>query len=71
MAELASDLGKPIVALKAGRSEQAQAAAVSHTASLAGSDVGARALLKDSRTIGCPPEWLIDIDTPEALARHA
>ncbi len=39
-------LGKPIVALKAGKSEQAQAAAISHTASLAGSDAGARALLQ-------------------------
>ncbi len=38
--------GKPIVALKAGRSDQARAAAVSHTASLAGSDAGARALLR-------------------------
>ncbi|MEM7733882.1 MAG: acetate--CoA ligase family protein, partial [Pseudomonadota bacterium] len=45
MAERARVLGKPIVALKAGRSDQAQAAAVSHTASLAGSDAGARALL--------------------------
>lgn len=34
-------------------------------------DTGARALLKDARTIECPPEWLIDIDTPEALARHS
>jgi acyl-CoA synthetase (NDP forming) len=46
MADRARSLGKPIVALKAGRSDQAQAAAVSHTASLAGSDAGARALLK-------------------------
>ncbi|MEM6483218.1 MAG: acetate--CoA ligase family protein, partial [Pseudomonadota bacterium] len=46
MAALARTLGKPIVALKAGKSEQAQAAAVSHTASLAGSDAGARALLR-------------------------
>ena len=38
-------LGKPIVALKAGKSEQARAAAISHTASLSGSDAGARALL--------------------------
>ena len=37
--------GKPIVALKTGRSPQAQAGAVSHTASLAGSDAGGRALL--------------------------
>ncbi len=38
------DLGKPIVALKVGRSDQAQAATVSHTASIAGSDAGSRAL---------------------------
>jgi acyl-CoA synthetase (NDP forming) len=38
--------GKTVVALKAGRSAQAQAAAVSHTASLTGSDAGARALLR-------------------------
>ncbi|SHL32061.1 Acyl-CoA synthetase (NDP forming) [Roseovarius litoreus] len=37
--------GKPIVALKAGRSDHARAAAVSHTASMAGSDAGGRALL--------------------------
>ncbi|WP_172330150.1 acetate--CoA ligase family protein [Mangrovicoccus sp. HB161399] len=40
----AAELGKPVVLLKVGRSEQAQAAAVSHTASLSGSDAGARAL---------------------------
>ncbi|MDK3017052.1 acetate--CoA ligase family protein [Pseudodonghicola flavimaris] len=45
LAQRAADLGKPIVALKVGASEQAQAATVSHTASLAGSDAGARALL--------------------------
>ncbi len=45
LAKTARDLGKPIVALKAGKSEQAQAAAISHTASLAGSDAGAQALL--------------------------
>lgn len=38
--------GIPVVALKVGASEQAQAATVSHTASLAGSDAGARALLE-------------------------
>lgn len=46
LAASARAAGKPIVALKAGRSEQAQKAAVSHTASLAGSDAGARALLR-------------------------
>ena len=45
LAQDAHRLGKPLVALKAGKSEQARAAAVSHTASLAGSDAGARALL--------------------------
>ena len=45
LAAEARRLGKPIVAIKAGRSHQARAAAVSHTASLTGSDTGARALL--------------------------
>lgn len=45
LADRARKLGKPIVALKVGASDQAQAATVSHTASLAGSDAGARALL--------------------------
>ncbi|MFT3688456.1 acetate--CoA ligase family protein [Paenirhodobacter sp.] len=44
LAAHAADLRKPVVVLKVGRSAQAQQAAVSHTASLAGSDVGARAL---------------------------
>jgi acyl-CoA synthetase (NDP forming) len=44
MADTARALGKRIVALKVGASEQAQTATVSHTASLAGSDAGARAL---------------------------
>ncbi len=44
LADLAHRLGKPIVALKVGASDQAQAATISHTASLAGSDAGARAL---------------------------
>jgi acyl-CoA synthetase (NDP forming) len=45
LATKAHDRGVPLVALKVGASEQAQAAAVSHTASLAGSDAGAQALL--------------------------
>ncbi|MEM1431313.1 MAG: acetate--CoA ligase family protein [Pseudomonadota bacterium] len=46
MAGEARALGKPVVALKVGASDQARAAAVSHTASLAGSDAGARALFE-------------------------
>jgi acyl-CoA synthetase (NDP forming) len=45
LAAEAARLGKPVVALKVGRSEQARAATVSHTASVAGSDAGGRALL--------------------------
>ncbi|MGC1494904.1 MAG: acetate--CoA ligase family protein [Sulfitobacter sp.] len=46
LANHAKDLGKSIVAIKVGRSTQARAATVSHTASLAGEDAGADALLK-------------------------
>lgn len=45
LAAKAQDRKIPIIALKVGRSVQAQSAAVSHTASLAGQDVGAQALL--------------------------
>ena len=45
LARTARKLGKPIVALKAGLSDQARTATVSHTASLAGSAAGASALL--------------------------
>ncbi len=45
LARLARKLDKPIVAVKVGKSEQARAATVSHTASLAGQDAGAQALL--------------------------
>ena len=34
-------------------------------------DVGARPLLKNAKKLECPPEWLVDIDTPDALARHS
>lgn len=46
VARKAHALGKAIIALKVGKSEQAQAATISHTASLAGGDAGADALLK-------------------------
>ncbi len=46
LAARARQLKKPIVAMKVGRSEQARAATVSHTASLAGSDAASDAFLK-------------------------
>lgn len=45
LAARARSAGKPIVALKVGKSEQARTATVSHTASVAGGDAGAAALL--------------------------
>ncbi len=44
LSQTARDLGKSVVVLKVGKSDQAQAATISHTASLAGSDAGAQAL---------------------------
>jgi len=46
LAATARELGKPIVVLKVGKSKQAQAATISHTASLAGSAAGATALFR-------------------------
>ncbi|MFN3549470.1 MAG: CoA-binding protein, partial [Mesorhizobium sp.] len=46
LAARSRELKKPIVAMKVGRSEQARAATVSHTASLAGSDAASDAFLK-------------------------
>ena len=45
LARKANDKAVPIVALKVGRSAEAQAATISHTASLAGADAGAQAVL--------------------------
>ncbi len=45
LSKAAKAMGKGIVAIKVGKSEQAQAATISHTASLAGSDAGAQAVL--------------------------
>lgn len=45
LARKAHGKGVPLVALKAGASQEAQRATLSHTASLAGSDAGAAALL--------------------------
>ena len=46
LARRARELNKPIVAMKVGRSAQARAATVSHTASLAGSDAASDAFLQ-------------------------
>jgi acyl-CoA synthetase (NDP forming) len=46
LAARARELKKPVVAMKVGRSEQARAGTVSHTASLAGSDAASDAFLK-------------------------
>lgn len=45
LAVKAAQKGVPLVALKVGRSQAAQSATISHTASLAGGDAGASALL--------------------------
>lgn len=46
LARRANSMGKPIVALKVGKSEQARRAAISHTAAIAGSAAGSSALFK-------------------------
>lgn len=45
LAATARKYGKPVIALKVGKSLQARAATISHTASLAGEDAGAQAFL--------------------------
>ncbi|WP_223422215.1 acetate--CoA ligase family protein [Tateyamaria pelophila] len=57
LAHKAHAKGVPLVALKVGASDQAQSATISHTASLAGSDAGAQALLdrlRIARVAGLP-----------------
>jgi acyl-CoA synthetase (NDP forming) len=51
LADLARRKGKPVVAIKVGKSLEAQSQTVSHTASLAGTDAGSRALF---RRLGIP-----------------
>ncbi|HUS54732.1 MAG TPA: acetate--CoA ligase family protein [Thermohalobaculum sp.] len=60
LAAKARAMRKPIVALKVGRSDQARAGAVSHTASLAGSDAASRAFLTrlNMPTLRSIPEFL-------------
>lgn len=66
LAQASRRLGKPIVALKVGASDQAQAATLSHTASLAGSDAGARALL-DRLGIGQAQSLTVLLETLKLL----
>jgi acyl-CoA synthetase (NDP forming) len=46
IADLAHKLGKPLLALKSGKTEASRSAALSHTASLTGSSIAGKALLK-------------------------
>lgn len=52
--------GKPVIALKVGKSSQARTATVSHTASLAGEDAGAQAFLDrlNIQRVNSLPEFL-------------
>ena len=63
--------GIPLVALKVGKSEHAQAATVSHTASLAGSHAGANALLKRLGIVRVPdiPSFLETLKLLHAVGR--
>jgi acyl-CoA synthetase (NDP forming) len=60
LAAKARAMRKPIVALKVGRSDQARAGTVSHTASLAGTDAASRAFLTrlNMPTLRSIPEFL-------------
>lgn len=60
IAATARKYGKPVVALKVGKSSHARAATVSHTASLAGEDAGAQAFLNrlDIPRVNSLPELL-------------
>ena len=60
MARIADEMGKSVAVLKVGRSETAQAAALTHTAALAGTDAGARALFQRLAfaQLESLPQWL-------------
>ena len=53
LADRALELGKPVIVLKVGRSEQAQAAAIAHSGSLAGEDRATDAALRAAGVIRC------------------
>ena len=69
LAQKAHEKSVPLIALKVGRSEQAQNATVSHTASLAGSDAGAQALL-DRLGIGRVHDLPTFLETLKLLHYH-
>jgi len=68
-AATAKALGKPVVALKAGISEQAQAQTLSHTASLAGNEAGAFAFL-DRLGIATVKSITVFLETLKLLHVH-
>ena len=53
LADRALELGKPVMAVKVGRSPQAQAAAIAHSGSLAGEDRATDAALRAAGVIRC------------------
>jgi acetyl coenzyme A synthetase (ADP forming)-like protein len=60
--EVTRKRGKPILAVKSGRSRQGAAAASSHTGSLAGGDQAASALFRSCGVIRCDTVWeLFDV----------
>lgn len=64
LARTATELGKPIVVAKVGRSKSGQRAVMSHTAHLAGSEIAYRAAFKKAGVIQVEgPDELIDVLT--------
>ncbi len=53
LADRALELGKPILAVKVGRSRQAQAAAIAHTGALTGEDRAAEAAFRAAGIVRC------------------
>ncbi len=73
LARKAHRKGVPLIALKVGATQQAQRATLSHTASLAGSDAGAEALLKRLAIARLPdlPSFLETLKLLHATGRLA
>jgi acyl-CoA synthetase (NDP forming) len=71
LADVAHQHGKPIIALKVGKSSQARAATISHTASLAGEDAGAQAFLERLQIprVNSLPEFLETLKLLHVIGR--